>query len=55
MAGEVLHTTGVVGAADRAVVAVLSVHPDGTPYARATADLTALVRSLTIPGATPAS
>ena len=53
MLGEVLHTTGTVGAADRAIVAVLSVHPDGTPYATATKTLTALVQSLTIPGAAP--
>jgi hypothetical protein len=53
MLGEVLHTTGTVGAADRAIVAVLSVHPDATPYPAATKALTALVQSLTIPGATP--
>jgi hypothetical protein len=54
LAGEVLHTTGIVGADDRAVVAVLTSHPDGTAYARATATVTDLVRSLRIPGATPA-
>lgn len=54
MAGEVLHTTGVVGAGDRAVVAVLTAHPDGTAYTRATATVTDLVRSLRIPGAAPA-
>jgi hypothetical protein len=53
MLGEVLHTTGTVGAADRAIVAVLSVHPNATPYTTATRALTALVRSLTIPGAAP--
>jgi hypothetical protein len=54
LSGEVLHTTGVVGAGDRALVAVLTTHPDGTPYARATAAVTDLVRSLRIPGTTPA-
>jgi hypothetical protein len=53
MSGEVLHTTGTVGAGDRVIIAVLSVHPDGTAYAKATKNLTALVRSLAIPGATP--
>ena len=53
MSGEVLHTTGTVGAGDRVIVAVLSVHPDGTAYAKATKNLTALVRALAIPGATP--
>jgi len=55
MLGEVLHTTGTVGAGDRAIVAVLSVHPDGTSFATAAKALTALVRSLAIPGATPAT
>lgn len=50
MAGRVLHTTGVVGAGDRTIVAVLTSHPDGTPYARAAAAVTDLVRSLRIPG-----
>jgi hypothetical protein len=55
MLGEVLHTTGTVGADDRAIVAVLSVHRNGTPFAAAAKALTALVRSLAIPGAAPAS
>jgi hypothetical protein len=55
MSGEVLHTTGSVGPDDRAIVAILSVHPNATPYAKATANLNALTRSLSIPGATPAS
>jgi hypothetical protein len=54
MLGEVLHTTGTVGAGDRAIVAVLSVHPNGTSFATAAKTLTALVRSLAIPGAAPA-
>jgi hypothetical protein len=53
MLGEVLHTTGTVGAGDRVILAVLSVHPDGTAYAKATKNLTALVRSLAVPGAVP--
>jgi hypothetical protein len=53
MLGEVLHTTGTVGPGDRAIVAVLSVHPDGTAFATAAKALTALVRSLAIPGAVP--
>lgn len=47
---EALHTTGTVGAGDRSIVAVLSLHPDGTPYGTATARLTALTRSLRVPG-----
>ncbi|WP_203902586.1 hypothetical protein [Virgisporangium aliadipatigenens] len=50
MAGEVLHTTGTVGADDRVIVVVLSLHPDGTSYANATRTLTDLTRSLPIPG-----
>ena len=38
---------------NRVIIAVLSVHPDGTAYAKATKNLTALVRALAIPGATP--
>jgi hypothetical protein len=55
MLGEVLHTTGTVGAGDRAIVAVLSVHPNATAFATAAKALTALVRSLTVPGAAPVS
>jgi hypothetical protein len=54
LTGEALHTTGTVGAGDRAIVVVLTLHPDGTPYAQAGATLTRLVRSLRIPGAVPA-
>jgi hypothetical protein len=48
---EALHTTGTVGADDRTIVAVLTLHPDGTAFARAAADLTTLVRGLNVPGA----
>ncbi|MFF6911166.1 hypothetical protein [Streptomyces sp. NPDC012466] len=46
-----LHTTGTVGATDRAIVAVLSLHPDGTSYGKAYTDLGRLTRSLNVPGA----
>ncbi|MET9516512.1 hypothetical protein [Streptomyces sp. NPDC002994] len=46
-----LHTTGTVGAGDRAIVAVLTLHPDGTTYGKAYSDLGRLTRSLVVPGA----
>lgn len=49
MSGEVLHTTGTAGNADRYIVAVLSVHPNGTQFAKAAANLTKLTRSLPLP------
>jgi hypothetical protein len=49
MSGEVLHTTGTVGAGDRYIVALLSVHPNGSSYARATAALTKITRELPLP------
>jgi hypothetical protein len=49
-AGEVLHTTGTVGANDRSIVAVLTLHPEGTSFAKAVGTLTALTRSLPVPG-----
>lgn len=48
---EALHTTGTVGPDDRTIVAVLSLHPDGTPYGTAYSGLTRLVGSLDVPGA----
>jgi hypothetical protein len=51
MSGEVLHTTGTVGDNDRYIVAVLSVHPNGTQFAKAAAALTKLTRSLPLPAA----
>ncbi|MBQ0987857.1 SH3 domain-containing protein [Streptomyces sp. F63] len=48
---EALHTTGTVGADDRTIVAVLTLHPDGTPYGTAYSGLTRLVGSLDVPGA----
>ncbi|MEV6927632.1 hypothetical protein AB0M46_24460 [Dactylosporangium sp. NPDC051485] len=52
MVGEVLHTTGTVGEDDRYIVAVLTVHPDGTPFAKAAAALTKLTKSLPLPAST---
>ena len=54
LASEALHTTGTVGAGDRTIVAVFTLHPDGTRFAPAFAATTDLVRSLNVPGATPA-
>ncbi|WP_244176937.1 hypothetical protein [Streptomyces albus] len=48
---EALHTTGTVGPGDRTIVAVLTLHPDGTPYGTAYSGLTRLVGSLDVPGA----
>ncbi|MGY1499541.1 hypothetical protein ACW4TU_23665 [Streptomyces sp. QTS52] len=47
---EALHTTGTVGAGDRTIVAVFTLHPDGTPYGTAYTDLGRLTRSLDVPG-----
>ncbi|WP_434099764.1 hypothetical protein [Streptomyces minutiscleroticus] len=47
-----LHTTGTVGAGDRSIVAVLTLHPDGTSYGKAYTDLGRLTRSLNVPGGT---
>jgi hypothetical protein len=51
--GRVLHTTGTVGQDDRSIVAVLTQHPSGTSFAKATAALTRLVGALPVPGAVP--
>jgi hypothetical protein len=45
-AGEVLHTTGTVGAGDRWILAVLTLHRHGTPFATAAGALTRLTASL---------
>ncbi|MEU9183119.1 hypothetical protein AB0D14_00835 [Streptomyces sp. NPDC048484] len=45
-----LHTTGTVGAGDRSIVAVFTLHNTGTPYGKAYTDLGRLTRSLTVPG-----
>ncbi|MGC4943411.1 hypothetical protein [Kribbella sp. DT2] len=51
LTSEALHTTGTVGPGDRAIVAVYTLHPVGTPYEQAYAAVTELVRTLDIPGA----
>ncbi|MFJ9539223.1 hypothetical protein ACIRPX_18435 [Streptomyces sp. NPDC101225] len=51
LARPALHSTGTVGADDRAIVAVLTLHPVGTPYGSAYTHLTHLVASLDVPGA----
>jgi hypothetical protein len=43
-----------VGAGDRSIVVVLTQSPTGTTFAKATALLTRLVRSLPVPGGVPA-
>ncbi|MFI2076733.1 hypothetical protein [Streptomyces triculaminicus] len=48
-----VHTTGTVGAADRSVVVVLTLHPEGTGYGRACADVGRLTRTLDVPGGVP--
>ncbi|MFF5638221.1 hypothetical protein [Streptomyces sp. NPDC012825] len=51
LVSEALHTTGTVGPDDRTVVAVLTLHPDGTPYGTAYSKVTRLTDSLNVPGA----
>ncbi|MFF8413748.1 hypothetical protein [Streptomyces omiyaensis] len=51
LVSEALHTTGTVGPDDRTVVAVLTLHPDGTPYGTAYGKVTRLTDSLDVPGA----
>ncbi|WP_373466047.1 hypothetical protein [Streptomyces sp. V3I8] len=48
---EALHTTGTVGAGDRTIVAVFTLHPDGTPYGTAYTAVNRLTRALDVPGA----
>ncbi|MFI8890421.1 hypothetical protein [Streptomyces paradoxus] len=45
-----LHTTGTVGANDRTIVAVLTLHTVGTSYGKAYTDIGRLTRSLNVPG-----
>jgi hypothetical protein len=45
-----LHTTGTVGANDRTIVAVLTLHATGTTYGKAYTDIGRLTRSLNVPG-----
>jgi hypothetical protein len=41
-----MHTTGVIGPQQRLIVVVLTLHPDGTAYTDAAADLNSLTRRL---------
>jgi hypothetical protein len=50
LTSEALHTTGTVGPDDRTIVAVYTLHPDGTAYGKAYTDLTRLTRTLSVPG-----
>ncbi|GAB7106787.1 hypothetical protein JCM4814A_51010 [Streptomyces phaeofaciens JCM 4814] len=51
LARPALHSTGTVGAGDRFVVAVFTLHPVGTSYGKAYTDVGRLTRSLNVPGA----
>ncbi|MFV2117357.1 hypothetical protein ACE14D_02480 [Streptomyces sp. Act-28] len=48
---EALHTTGTMGADDRTILAVLTLHPENTPYGTAYTGVNRLTRSLDVPGA----
>ncbi|WP_410788538.1 hypothetical protein [Kribbella sp. C-35] len=50
LVNDALHTTGTVGADDRSIVAVFTLHPSGTPYEQAYAAVTQLTAALTVPG-----
>jgi hypothetical protein len=50
LVSDALHTTGTVGADDRTIVAVYTLHPCGTPYEQAYAAVTELTAGLTVPG-----
>ncbi|MFI1510335.1 hypothetical protein [Streptomyces sp. NPDC020597] len=45
-----LHSTGTVGAGDRSIVAVYTLHQAGTSYGKAFTDIGRLTRSLNVPG-----
>jgi hypothetical protein len=50
LVSDALHTTGTVGADDRTIVSVFTLHPSGTPYEQAYAVVTRLTAALTVPG-----
>jgi hypothetical protein len=50
LVNDALHTTGTVGPGDRSIVAVFTLHPSGTPYEQACAEVTELTAGLTVPG-----
>jgi hypothetical protein len=52
LVSEALHTTGTVGPDDRSIVAVFTLHPPGTEYEKAYAEVTRLTAALTVPGVT---
>ncbi|WP_411144730.1 hypothetical protein [Streptomyces sp. x-80] len=52
LAQKALHTTGTVGAGDRAIVAVFTLQSQSTTFGAAYTNLGRLVRSLNVPGAT---
>lgn len=54
LTSEALHTTGTVGPNDRTIVAVYTLHPNGTGYGKAYSDVTRLTRTLNVPGAVKA-
>ncbi|MFG1819697.1 hypothetical protein ACGFIF_38465 [Kribbella sp. NPDC049174] len=47
---DALHTTGTVGPGDRTIVALYTLHPAGTPYEQAYAEVTRMTGALTVPG-----
>jgi len=51
---EALHTTGIVGAGDRSIVVVLTLHPNGTALSTAAHTITQITRALRVPGGVPA-
>ncbi|TDU87688.1 hypothetical protein EV138_1215 [Kribbella voronezhensis] len=55
LTSEALHTTGTVGTGDRTIVAVYTLHPDGTAYGKAYSVVTRLTRTLNVPGGVPAA
>jgi hypothetical protein len=50
LVSDALHTTGTVGADDRIIVSVFTLHPSGTPYDQAYASVTRLTAGLSVPG-----
>ncbi|TCO35966.1 hypothetical protein EV652_101854 [Kribbella steppae] len=50
LVSDALHTTGTVGPSDRTIVAVFTLHPSGTQYEKAYAEVTRLTAALTVPG-----
>ncbi|WP_350277751.1 hypothetical protein [Kribbella sp. HUAS MG21] len=50
LVNDALHTTGTVGPDDRSIVAVFTLHPSGTLYEQAYAEVTRLTAELTVPG-----